>query len=167
MRLLSHHVLTTALLATVFSAQAAVISDFAADFSATTNVSGNWQYGSSATNDSAFILSQGNSSYGDNNGAGAEVKAWNPVGTFWPTVALNTSNNLVGFGASNVIQLQAQQGLLHPGAAGDFAVVRLTVANAINAQLQVAFEGIDLFSTTTDVHVNINGINAFGGLINS
>lgn len=143
------------------SAQAAVVADFAADFSTTSSTSGAWQYGYASTLGGAFSLDANKTTYGASN----EVVAWSPAGTSWPTIALNTGAAQVDFGASNVIHLAAQQGLLHPGASGEFAVVRLNVASNFSGQLQTEFAGIDAVGTTTDVHVLLNGASLFSGLI--
>ena len=148
-------------LSAVCSAQAAVVADFAADFSTTSSTSGAWQYGYSSTLGGAFSLDANKTTYGASN----DVVAWSPAGTFWPTVALNTGAAQVNFGAGDVAHLAAQQGLLHPGAGGEFAVVRLTLAADFMGQLQTEFAGIDVLGTTTDVHVLLNGVSVFSGLI--
>jgi hypothetical protein len=142
-------------------AQAAVVADFAADFSTASSTSGAWQYGSSASLGGPFNLDSTKTAYG----AASDVIAWSPAGTFWPTVALNTGSSQVNFGASDAIHLAAQQGLLHPGSGGEFAVVRLNVTSSFTGWLQTEFAGIDTVGTTTDVHVLLNGVSLFASAI--
>lgn len=143
------------------TAHTAVVADFAADFSTTSSTSGVWQYGYASTLGGAFGLGANKTTYG----AANDVVAWSPAGTFWPTVALNTGAAQVDFGASNLVHLATQQGLLHPGAGGEFAVVRLSITSNFTGQLQTEFAGIDAVGTTTDVHVLLNGISLFSRLI--
>ncbi len=144
------------------SAQAGVIADFAADFSSSSNPSGAWSYGAVASLGSTPTLSTSTSTYGPGN----EVHGWVPTGTSWPTIALNSTGNAVSFGAGNAITLAGMQGLLHPGVSGQFADVRYTATSAFSGMLDVAFSGIDVVGTTTDVHVLLNGQSLFSGGIN-
>lgn len=137
--------------------------DFAASFSATAAVHSGWQYGWSSTLGGSFVLAATTTLYGPAN----EVVAWSPSGTFWPTVALNTSNAAVSFGAGNVITLQGRQGLLHPGAAGEYAIVRYTFDSERDATMQTRFEGVDRSPTTSDVHVLLNGASLFDGSLHA
>lgn len=140
--------------------QAAVVADFAADFSKVSNPSGAWQYGSSATLGGSFSPNTQTSSFGT-----TAFFAWIPVGTSWPTVGLNTGTTQLDFGGSNAIHLAAQQGLLHPGSGGEYAVVRLNVTSSFTGLLQTEFAGIDDVGTSTDVHVLLNGNSLFSNLI--
>ena len=142
--------------------RAAVIADFAQDFSTTSATPGNWMYGYTASIGATPVAMGATTLYG----AGNEVFAWSPTGTFWPTIALNTSAGAVSFGAGNAVTLAAGQGLLHPGQFGDFADARLTVPTAGAATLSVTFSGIDAVGTSTDVHVLLNGSSLFSALVN-
>jgi hypothetical protein len=137
--------------------------DFAASFSTSTASHVPWQYGWSSTLGGAFAVDSTKTLHGP----ASEVVAWSPSGTFWPTVALNTSNSAVSFGAGNVITLQGQQGLLHPGSGGEYAVVRYTFGTDRDATLQTRFAGVDRSPTTSDVHVLLNGVSLFDGSINA
>lgn len=150
-----------ALLASAAPSHAVVLADFASGFSATTNPNGDWRFGSLTAPGGTFTLSGATTTYGPGN----EVTAWSPVGTFWPTVALNPTAAPVSFGAGNVVTLDPGEGLLHPGAAGEYADVRYTFAAPVTATLDVAFRGIDAVGTTTDVHVLRNGVSLFSGAI--
>ena len=140
-------------------ASAATVADFAADFSATSNPALGWSYGSTSAIGGPFTLLTAHTVY-----AGV-VEAWNPAGTSWPTIALNTGADPVAFGAGDAIVLAAGQGLLHPGPNGEFADVRYTAASAFSGIFNVTFSGIDRAGTTTDVHVLRNGVSLASGLI--
>jgi hypothetical protein len=144
------------------SAQAAVVSDFATDFSTASSTSGAWQYGSAATLGGSFVLDTVTTLYG----AGGDVVAWSPAGTYWPTIALNTSATQVNFGGGDAVHLASKQGLLHPGPNGEFAVVRLQVTSTFTGKLDVEFAGVDTLGTSTDVHILLNGVSLYSGLIN-
>lgn len=144
------------------AAQAVVVANFAADFSTTSSTSGSWQYGAASSLGGTFYLDSITTLYGP----AGEVVAWSPTGTYWPTIGLNTGAAAVNFGGGNVVHLAPQQGLLHPGQNGEFAVARLTVASTFTGKLDVEFVGIDDVSSTTDVHVLRNGVSLFSGLIN-
>ena len=141
-------------------ASAATFADFAADFSSSSNPAPGWSYGSATVIGGPLTLMTARTTY-----AGV-VEAWNPVGTSWPVVALNTGAATVAFGGGNAIVLAAGQGLLHPGPTGAFADVRYTAATAFSGILNVNFAGIDLVGTTTDVHVLRNGVSLASGLVN-
>ena len=148
-----------ALLALTSQASAATFADFAADFSSTSNPASGWSYGSTPAIGGPFTLLTQNTTY-----VGV-VDAWNPAGTFWPTVALNTGGATVAFGAGDAIVLAAGQGLLHPGPTGAFADVRYAAPTSFSGILNVEFAGIDLVGTTTDVHVLKNGVSLLSGLV--
>ncbi len=149
-----------ALLALTARASAATVADFAADFSSSSNPASGWSYGLATGIGGSFTPLTAHTTY-----VGV-VEAWNPTGTFWPTVALNTGSGTVAFGANDAIVLAAGQGLLHPGPTGAFADVRYTTAMSFSGLLNVTFAGIDLVGTTTDVHVLRNGVSLASGLVN-
>ena len=149
-----------AFLALTAQASAATFADFSADFSSSSNPATGWSYGSTATIGGSFTLLTNTATFA------TVVDAWTPAGTTWPTVALNTSNAAVAFGAGNAVILAAGQGLLHPGPTGAFADVRYTASTAFSGNLNVTFAGIDLVGTTTDVHILRNGISLGSSLVN-
>lgn len=140
-------------------ARAALIADFAADFSSISNPSGGWTYGSTATLGNAPTQATLVTNYGPGN----EVKAWSPAGISWPTIGLNTSASPVIFGAVNSIILSPRQGILHPGPAGEFADVRYTAPFVIVGVLDVVFSGVSSVGTTTDAHILLNGVSLLSG----
>ena len=54
---------------------------------------------------------------------------------------------------------------LHPGPGGEYAVVRYVAPEAGEASIDAVFTGLDIFGTTTDVHVLLNGNALFDGLV--
>ena len=161
MRLMPPTLVVAVLLASSAPAGAAVVADFAADFSSSTNPAGAWSYGWVSTLGGPFVASTATVTYGPVN----EVTAWMPEGTFWPTVALNPTASTVSFGAGNAVVVGAGEGLLHPGQFGEFADVRYIVQSAFTGTLDVTFRGIDTVGTTTDVHVLRNGVGLYSSMI--
>ena len=161
MRLVPPTLVLAALLTASASAGAAVVADFATDFSFATNPSGAWSYGRMSTLGGPFVASTATITYGPID----EITAWMPAGTFWPTVALNPTASTVSFGAGNAIVVGAGEGLLHPGQFGDFADVRYVVQSDFTGTLDVTFRGIDTVGTTTDVHVLRNGVGLYSSMI--
>ena len=155
--------LGTFLVCAFTTADATIIADYASGFSTSSNPTGDWQYGYVTALGNTPTLSTRLTSYG----AGNEVTAWSPAGTFWPTIGLNTSASAVSFGAGNAITLAPGQGLLHPGQFGEYADVRLTIPLSFTGTLNVQFQGVDAVGTTTDVHVLDNGTSLFSALIGS
>lgn len=147
---------------TAGSVQAAVIADFAADFSSSSNPTGLWTYGSVTTLGSAPTVATLVTNYGP----GSEVNAWSPFSTSWPTIGLNTSVSPVSFGAGNSITLASGQGILHPGPTGAFANVRYTASATFTGMLDVAFSGVSSAGTTTDAHILLNGVSLLSGNVN-
>jgi hypothetical protein len=142
-------------------AHASLISDVAADFSPTNNPNGVWRYGWSTTLGSPFVLSpdpatregidtwRGNGPLPPEDGNPAEYHN----GTVSPILLGGTALYEPGqFG-------------LHPGPAGQYAVVRYTAPEAGLAAIASMFSGQDIFDTTTDVHVLFNGQPIFDGLV--
>jgi hypothetical protein len=136
-------------------ARATTISDVAADFSATNNPNGVWQYGSSfgvspdpAVRDGVDTW-RGNGPPGPEDGNPGEYHN----GTAFPIVLGNTAH------------LDAGQFALHPGPNGEYAVVRYVAPDAGFAAITSAFTSQDEVGTTTDVHVLLNGQSLFDGLV--
>jgi len=146
-----------------FSGASAVTYDVAADFSTVSNPNGAWSYGSSTTLGGAFanFANAGVGVFGDPN---SNIGAWSMVTGGAPVAFKNTS------GATQVvsgsISLAAGQFALHPGSLGEFAIARWTASTAGGVLLSALFSGQDTVGTTTDVHVLLNGVSVFNGLIN-
>jgi endonuclease YncB( thermonuclease family) len=141
-------------------ARADLISDVAADFSRTSNPNGVWRYGWSFTLGSSFILStdrrvrEGLDTWRGDRAADGNTGAYHN-GTGGPII-LNGS-----------ARYEPGQFGLHPGPAGEYAVVRYTAPKAGQAFLTSRFIGQDFFGTgtTTDVYVLLNGRTLLNGLV--
>jgi len=147
---------TTGLAATITLGGAS--SDVAADFSPTNNPNGVWQYGWSFALGSAFILST-------HPAVRDGVDSWRgdrePFGN--PGEYHNGTNDVLFLGDTN--PMPPGQFALHPGPGGEYAVVRYVAPEAANASIGAEFTGLDIFGTTTDVHVLLNGTSIFDGFV--
>lgn len=124
-------------------AHAAVVADFVADFSSTSNPSGAWSYGYTTSLGGSLSLF---TNMLDRSGSGDFRYDWNT----------GPSTPLVGV---LIPAASASSGILHPGATGVYADARYTVQSAFTAYLDTAFAIGD--ATTTDVHVLLNGVSLF------
>lgn len=137
------------------SGQAGVIADFAADFSIAANPNGAWQYGSAAAPGGSLTLM----TYSLASGA---FLSWKPGAESFQAVALYNSATPFPVLTS---EISPYEGILHPGPAGQYAVVRYTVQSPAEALLEAMVEGLD--NATTDYHLLLNGSQIFGGVIAS
>jgi hypothetical protein len=132
------------------------------------NPNGRWSYGWSMSLGSAFsAYSQyvpAASAYGGvidlwtSSTAGALI----PTG-YLPAAFVNPSTTAVTFSSFTV---QAGQFFVHPGPAGQYSIARWTAPRAGTYSARATFEGIDVGPTTTDVHVQHNGVDIASGNIN-
>ena len=67
---------------------------------------------------------------------------------------------------SGTITRQPGQFFLHPGPIGQISIARWTAPRAGTYRVQAVFEGIDVGPTTTDVHVQHNGVDIASGSLN-
>ena len=127
----------------------------AVNFSATNNPNGVWSYGQEATLGGSFSLYTIRSS-------SSGVNYWG-VGSILtpPEVFHNSTNNVVNL---STITLQPGQLAFHPGPQDQYSVIRFTAPTAGTYLLNSSFIGVD--STTTDVHVLLDGVSLFSGLVN-
>jgi hypothetical protein len=142
-------------------ARAGFVADAAADFSATMNPNGPWQYGWTATLGSAFNLYSTAASSGS-------IDYWydpsiiDPFGGV-PGVYHNPTAGTV-FNSTGTVSLLPGQLDFHPGRFGQYSVVRFIVPEAVTLSLSSAFTGRALdVPTSTDVHVLHNGVSIFDG----
>jgi alpha-galactosidase len=90
----------------------------------------------------------------------------------WSSAELGGSDPCVSHNGSSEVRAMANirwaPGSLafHPGAKGEYAVVRFTAAEAGEHAVRAAFLGIDASPTTTDVHVLAGGKPVFEGWLN-
>jgi hypothetical protein len=140
-------------------ARADLIYDAASDFSLSSNPNGVWSYGDSATPGGPLILyTVAQSSSG--------IDLWGSSGPFTPPwVGHNGTASVVDIGSS--VQFQPGQLGFHPGAGGEFSIVRFTAPMAGTFDLSASFSGLDFVGpTSTGVHVLQNGNPIFNGLVN-
>lgn len=139
-------------------AQAGLIYNAAADFSPTSNPNSVWSYGDSATLGgplTAYTLAQ--SSTG--------IDFWDNTGAFNPPwVAHNGTAGVATFGT---VQFLPGQLGFHPGINDEISIVRFTAPMAGSFDLSSSFSGLDFVGpTTTGVHVLLNGLSIFDGIVN-
>jgi len=147
---------TTGLAATI--TLGAVQSDVAGDFSPSNNPNGVWHYGWSTTLGSPFAIST-------DPGVRDGIDLWGgdlePFGN--PAEYHNGTSSVVVLGTTAVFD--PGQFALHPGPDGEYAVVRYVAPEAGAASIESLFTGMDIFGTTTDVHVVFNGTALFDGVV--
>lgn len=127
------------------------------------NPSGPWSYGQSASVGAAFtayteFLSSPTGYVGlyvwTSGVAGVET---NPAAYFNPTAKVIVDSTLTA---------QAGQFFLHPGPLGQYSLARWTAPRAGTYAVRALFEGIDVAPTTTDVHVQHDGVDVASGFLN-
>jgi hypothetical protein len=128
----------------------------AAEFSASQNPNGVWSYGASDTLAGPITLHQ---RVEDNDGA----KIWVPSG----------GGGVIGYNptdrdahTASTVTLRPGDLALHPGPDGQFAHVVFRAPAAGTYAVSGSFGGVDILGTTTDVHVRVNGSDAFTGDVN-
>jgi len=130
------------------------IYDAAADFSPTNNPIGVWTYGFSST------LGGTLTDY-TNAATLSGVNIWRGASNE-PLVFWNGTSQTVTFYTAI---LEPKQLAFHPGAGGEYSVIRFTTPSAGMFTLASVFLGIDYVGTTTQVHVLENGTSLFAGSI--
>jgi hypothetical protein len=144
------------LLPATFAAQ---IWNTANDFSAVNNPNGVWQYGYESTLGGALIL------YNVPTTLGTGLNYWTSSNTGAdpnPNVSHNPSTSPV---AAFDFVSQPNETQFHPGASGQFSVFRWTAPFAGMFSIQADFVGLGN-SSTTDLHILVNGSSVFDGAIN-
>ena len=145
-------------------ASASQIFDASADFDPASNPSGinggTYSYGYTPTLGGAFSLLPGTFTNGPVEGYNA-----GPAGSA-PALSKNTSNSPHDLFPGTVIHYEPQQLVLHPGSAGEYAVLRFTAPQAGNYSYDATFSNADSLGATTDVHVLIGGVSAASDGIN-
>jgi hypothetical protein len=127
--------------------------DAARDFSATNNPNGVWRYGVSSTFGSALTPY-------NNNAKRQGVDSWSSssIGVD-PNVIFNqTGSNIT---IANTVPLHPGDLMFHPGPTGQFSHVLFTAPSAGSYTISGSFGGLDIFGTTTDVHVLVNHVERF------
>ncbi len=152
--------LSSLILGTMGSLQgvsADVVYDASTGFSTTANPNGVWTYGSSTTLGSTFIQ-------GVTHGKSFGIDYWvNDFNVSSPSITHNGTSGAIQY--ANITWQPGQLGF-HPGSSGQNAVIRFTAPSAESYSLSSAFKGLDRTPTTTDVHVLLNGVSLFNGVVN-
>jgi hypothetical protein len=132
--------------------------DPAADFSLAGNPNGPWSYGYSQSLGGPLIPHAGS---GDFSG----LQFWNTdfsIGLPW--VARNSTATPMNWAGTTTFAPGALS--LHPGPNGQVALLRFTVPATGQYSLSGAFYGQDYVGpTTTDVHLLLNGVSIFDGVV--
>lgn len=130
-------------------------SDAAADFSLASNPNGVWTYGWSTTLGGPVTLDLTTATSGS-------IIQWRGdlAGDGNPSLFKNTSGSTV---VSGTVTLAPFQLLMHPGPGGEFSVLRYTATAAGLYSVNAGFIGQD--STTTDVHVLLNGVSFYDNTV--
>jgi hypothetical protein len=123
------------------------LNDAKADFSALSNPTGAWSYGSRASPNAPFtVYPVHRSTYG------ASLPMWS-LGSH-PYVLSNTSSVAQTY---ETVSIPPDVLGLHPGANGERSIVRWTAAHDGLMRVKGYFMGIDTGGTTTDVTITHNG----------
>jgi hypothetical protein len=144
----------------------ATIWDVAADFSATNNPNGVWSYGWSSELTSALNLYSYPGKFDDM--VPIDVWAASDVPYSTPNVSHNGTGSIVT--THPTIKWETGQFALHPGEFGEYSHACWTAPYAGTFDIVSTFTGIDIGTTTTDVHVllihNNNSISLFNEGVN-
>lgn len=137
------------------------IYDAAADFSATMNPAGVWSYGWSPTLGGTFNLNTEVAAFG---GGAIQWQGNQPPNADGnPSVFKNVSGSILNISS---ITMPVGALALHPGSGGQYSIVRFTAPSSGQYLISANFMGLDIYPTSTDVHVLINGASQFDGLVN-
>jgi hypothetical protein len=133
-------------------------ADVAADFSSTDNPNRVWRYGWSLTLGSPLILSSS-----PRTREGLDTWPGDRAADGNPSAYHNGTADAIVLGGT--ARFEAGQFGLHPGPAGEYAIVRYTAPAAGGISIMSVFRGQDLFGTTSDVHVVFNGVSLLDGFV--
>jgi PEP-CTERM motif len=154
--------MTSAILAFAASPSLALTFNANADFSIANNPNGAWSYGWSSTLGSNFNLFGGTDSICD-----GKIDRWllQPGSLLGlPSVQHNTTATTFN---CITVTFPSNELTLHPGASGQYSIVRWVASTTGTYSLSTKFAGADFVGpTTTDVHVLRNGISIFNDLVN-
>ena len=158
-------VFLTVLLASIGATQAHAGYDAAADFSPTSNPNGVWSYGYSTTLGGTFNLYTSHGNFLNPDGTPTGLDSWNQnIGLGNPAVIHNGTNAPL-YVAGSALYLPGQLAF-HPGPDGENSIIRFTAPTTATYALASSFVGLDDTGTTSDVHVFLNEVPLFNGLIN-
>jgi len=143
---------------------AAQTFDAATGFSPTANPAAVWRYGYTTTLGGSFNLYTENGNYPNPDESLTQLDYWGENIQFHDPAVMHNGTGVT----QNLASVTYQPGQLaaHPGPNGEYSVIRFTAPIAGTYSLQASLTGIDFeFSTTTDVHVLVNGISVFDGAV--
>jgi hypothetical protein len=147
--------LMISILMTLFSPIFAAASSYnAVDDFTSSNPSGPWTYGyetNLGVGFTAFLYYTG--SYAGVNGWQAHM--FGPT-TSHPVILKNATGSVLTY---STLTQPTDELLLHPGSAGQYAVLRFTSPSNSTYNINAIFSGLD--STSTDVHILLNGSGLF------
>ena len=150
-----------------YPAHAGVIFNAARDFSPTSNPNGVWSYGQSASLGSAFNLYTQSGPDNVDSPPANLLDTWHSgTGGFFanPAVFHNGTSSVISFNGGSITYLPGELGF-HPGRFGQYSIVRFTAPLSASFTLESDYRPLDL-GTTTDVHVLLNNVSIFDGLVN-
>lgn len=135
--------------------------DIVADFSASSNPTGNWSYGYTSTLGGTFNLFTVATT-----GCGGTIDVWT-TSSGYPVVDHNSSGTTQT--CSGTVSIPTDVLGMHPDSGGGDAVVRWTAPASGTYSIAGLFEGLDfVYPTTTDVHILLNSSTSeFSGNISS
>jgi hypothetical protein len=133
----------------------------AGDFSTAANPNGVWSYGSSTTLGSAFIPS----TISTNTYMGFALEGWlgNSDSSLTPYVLYNSTTNNVNNNPTTVYQ--PGQLAEHPGAQGQYEVVRWTAPFSGTFGITATFSGLSSLGDSADVHILLDGSSIFNSTV--
>jgi hypothetical protein len=147
-----------ALLSLQAPTQAAVLG-FSVSSNPNAVAGGTERFGYSSTLGGAFVQD----TFSGTNASG--IQEWNAAGPLGsnPAVRYNPSASAITVSATVYDPLTLD---LHPGAAGEYAIIRFTPSTTGVCTFNGSFWGQDGVGTTTDVHVLKNGVALFNDNVN-
>jgi predicted RNA binding protein YcfA (HicA-like mRNA interferase family) len=133
--------------------------DVGADFSSTNNPNGVWSYGWALNLRSPFVL-LGNPRVRE----GLDCWCGNRAPDGNPGVYHNATGSPIILGSTT--RFESGKFALHPGPAGEYALVRWTAPETGNISIASVFTGLDFAGpTTTDVHILYNNQSIFDNFV--
>jgi len=150
------------LLGVCLAGATATIFDLSADFSTTTNKSGVWHYGYSATR-SLDPSEFREVTYSEIAG---RISFWHPATTdkpgpgYYPYIAYNPTTQ-TQYGSSNGWAARAGEVAMEASNSGQYSLIRFTAPRAGIYEITAQFAGIHFGLSSTDVHVLHNTASVF------
>jgi hypothetical protein len=133
--------------------------DASEEFSISQNPAGTWSYGWSTS------LGGGFTPFSTPQVAPTGVAYWTASGIGSLGIYYNGTDRVVTpYGSTNYLPNQLA---MHPGPSGQYSLLRWTAPESGSFDIRAAFKALDPQPATTDVHVLLNGISKFDGMVNS